>query len=266
MYPKRTGFTTRRSPVGSCRGGAPAWTAVVLAVLLLIGAGVAYRVGAEGLQSIRDEPILLPCPLADIPLRIGPWDGDDLPLDQMIRDYMESNFADDFVRRSYEHTISKKSVGVYVVYCASNPGGLLGHRPAVCFPANGWIHDQTDPSEIVLRSGRTTEILLHQFHRLSPGYQEVAVLSFYVLNGQVTLSEREFSGFFGRRPNLSGNPARYVAQVQISAPLAETAQEAAKDLVDVILAFLPDQKGEVQRQLIPRTDFSQAQGPAREGR
>jgi EpsI family protein len=228
--------------------------AVVLAVLLLVGAGVAYRVGARELQSIRDEPILLPRPLADIPVEIGPWLGTDLELDSMVRDYMKSNFADDFVRRRYEHTISGEWVGVYVVYCASNPGGLLGHRPAVCFPANGWIHDRTSPSEIVLRSGRTTQILLHQFHRPSPGYQEMAVLSFYVLNGQVTLSEREFSGFWGRRPNLSGNPARYVAQVQISAPLENTACSAARDILDDILDFLPNQQGQVEAAHAHSTD------------
>jgi EpsI family protein len=221
------------------------WVAVVLAVLLLVGAGVAYRVGARELQLIRDEPILLPRPLADIPSEIGQWVGTELELDPMVRDYMKSNFADDFVRRRYEHTSSGKAVGVYVVYCSSNPGGLLGHRPGVCFPANGWIHDQTSPSELALRSGRRTQILVHRFHRPSPGSPEVVVLSFYVLNGQITLSEREFSGLFGRRPNVSGDPARYVAQVQISAPLENTARNAAGDILDDILAFLPNQQGEV---------------------
>jgi len=74
----------------------------------------------------------------------------------------------------------------------------------------------------------------------------VFVLSFYVLNGQVTLRERDFSGFLDRTPNISGNPARYVAQVQISSAFEPSAIAAARDLVDTILTFLPDRHGYVQ--------------------
>jgi hypothetical protein len=241
------------------------WMAVVLAVLLLIGAGLAYRAGADELETIRGEPVHLPLPLDEIPSRIGAWVGADLELDERVREYMKTNFADDFMRRQYVHADTGEAAGVYVVYCSSNPGGLLGHRPGVCFPANGWIQDQTTESEIVVSSGRPTRVLIHRFHKPSPGYQQVVVLSFYVLNGQITLNEKEFSGILGRRPNVAGDPARYVAQVQISAPLENTARQAARAIVDVILSFLPDDEGEVE--VVHSTDDSpQAQGPAQLGR
>ena len=120
------------------------------------------------------------------------------------------------------------------VYCASKPAGILGHQPRVCFPAHGWIHDDTTRSELDLRSGRRIECLIHRFHKPAPAYREVFVLSFWVLNGQITLSEDEFSGFFGRRPNVSGDPARYVAQVQISSTLEHSARSAASDLVEIV--------------------------------
>ena len=69
------------------------------------------------------------------------------------------------------------------------------------------------------------------------------MLSFYVLNGQITLSEDKFSGPWGRRPNLAGDWARYVAQVQISSMFEASARTAAAALVDTVLTFLLDQKG-----------------------
>ena len=69
------------------------------------------------------------------------------------------------------------------------------------------------------------------------------VLNFYVLNGQITLSEEDFSGVLGRRLNIAGDPARYVAQLQISSVLEHSVRSLACELVDSILAILPDRGG-----------------------
>ena len=228
------------------RGTAPVWVAVILAVLLLIGTGIAYRAAASGLRDVLNEPIDLPVPLSELPLDIHGWTGEELPIATTTREYMETNFADDYISRRYMHPEKNVWADVYVVYCASKPAGILGHQPRVCFPAHGWIHDGTTSSELKLRSGERIEVLLHQFHKPAPAYREVFVLSLWVLNGQITLSEDEFSGFFGRRPNVSGDPARYVAQVQISSTLEHSARAAARDVIETILTFLPDKEGRVK--------------------
>ena len=66
------------------------------------------------------------------------------------------------------------------------------------------------------------------------------VLSFYILNGQITVSENDFSSLVGRLPNVSGDPARYVAQVQVSSTYEHSIRTAAAQMADIILAFLPD--------------------------
>jgi hypothetical protein len=218
----------------------------VLAFVLLIGAGVTYRVIASGLRNIHDNPIRLPVPLSGIPIQIGPWVGQETPLPTPTDEYMKSNFADDYVSRRYTNATDGVWANVYVVYCSSYTSGLLGHNPDVCFPAHGWVHDHTTPTQITTRSGQTMECLSHQFHRPPPDYRQVSVLSFYVLNGQITLRERDFSGVFDRTPNVSGNPARYVAQVQISSAFEPSARSAAGNLVDTILTFLPDRHGFVK--------------------
>jgi len=243
-----SGTRSGSSPAGndSCKAGVSAWLAGVLVIMLLLGAGVVYRVAASGLQRIRDNPVVLPVPLGAIPTVMSPWIGRDMDLPSTTRKYMTDNFADYYVSRRYTNAAEGAWADVYVVYCSTYPSGLLGHKPDVCFPAHGWIHDQTVETEITTRSGRMIPCLRHLFHRSPPQYGQVFVLSFYVLNGQVTLRERDFSGFLDRTPNISGNPARYVAQVQISSAFEPSAIAAARDLVDTILTFLPDRHGYVQ--------------------
>lgn len=226
--------------------GALIWLAGVVAFVLLIGAGVAYRVAASGLQKIRDNPVVLPMPLSTIPMRIDPWIGREVALPSTTEEYMRANFADDYVSRRYTNIAEGAWADVYVVYCSSYPSGLLGHRPDVCFPAHGWIRDHTTPTEVTTCSGQVIKCLSHQFHKPAPAYGQVFILSFYVLNGQITLRERDFSGVFDRTPNISGDLARYVAQVQISSGSEQSARLAARDLVDTILTFLPDRHGHVK--------------------
>ncbi len=221
-------------------GGTPVWLSALVAVVLLVTAGVAYRAMAARLFGGALTPVKLPVPLQQVPEQIGGWAGQDRPIPENILAYMKQNFADDYVSRRYANEKEGVWADLYVVYCSSRPGGILGHQPRVCFPGNGWIHDETTSSQIVSGSGRPIDCLVHRFH--NPAYQQVVVVNFYVLNGQITLNERDFSGFWGRRPNLSGNPARYVAQVQISSNLEHSARTAAAQMADILLAFLPGPK------------------------
>jgi hypothetical protein len=226
-------------------GGAPVWLSAVVAVVLLITAGVSYRTRAARLYGDVLTPVKLPTPLKEVPGQIGAWVGQDLSIPETTVAYMRQNFADDYISRRYVNTQEGLRADLYVVYCSSRPGGILGHQPLVCFPNNGWIHDETASSQIVSRAGRPINCLIHRFHKPAPAYQQMVVLNFYILNGQITLSERDFSSPWGRRPNLSGDPARYVAQVQISSNLESSARAAAAQMTDILLAFLPGQTGPV---------------------
>ena len=234
----------RQKPIHtrSGRGAIPVWFSGILAVALFAAAGVIYRIGAARVED--PPPISLPFSLDQIPYETGGWKGQDLEIPTVTVEYMQANFADDFISRRYSKLDEGIWADAYVVYCSSRPGGVLGHQPMVCFPAHGWIHDETVISEFVSRSGRTIPCLIHRFHKPAPVYRQVVVLNFYVLNGQVTLSEEDFSGVLGRRLNIAGDPARYVAQLQISSVLEHSARSLACELVDSILAILPDRDGQ----------------------
>ena len=250
MYRNRTKRGVWRGAASLSRtrswGGAPVWFSAIVAVVLLVTAGIAYRTAAARVGGPALAPVKLPVPLKQIPVQIGDWVGQDLSIPETTIAYMRQNFADDYVSRRYINATEGLLADLYVVYCSSRPGGILGHQPRVCFPNNGWIHDGTTPSEIVARSGRSISCLVHRFHRPAPAYQQTVVLNFYVLNGQITLSEGEFSSFWGRRPNLSGDPARYVAQVEVSSNFESSARAAAGQMADILLAFLPDENGRVK--------------------
>lgn len=214
-------------------------------VLLLIFSGVIYRVSASHLQHVIDTPIKLPIPLSAFPERINNWTGSELSIPNTTKDYMKKYFADDFLARRYVNSITRAWADIYILYCSSRPADMLGHRPRVCYPGNGWIHDNTEISHFTSRTGRQIPCLIHRFHKPTLTYEQIVVLNFYVLNGQITTKESDFSGPFSRRPNLAHNPGRYVAQIQISSHLENSARIAAKDMADVILAFFPDENGQV---------------------
>ena len=123
---------------------------------------------------------------------------------------------------------------------------MLGHRPQVCYVGGGWIHDSTEQSEVISNFGRAIPCLVHRFHMPAPGYEERVVLNFYIVNGQLTNDESSFSGVGWRTPNIAGNTARYVAQVQISSVLENSTRTAVKNMTELILAFFPDENGDVR--------------------
>ncbi len=227
-------------------GGMPLWFVWVLAVVLLVSAGITYRILASGLERVVSRTIKLPIPMSAFPLQIGNWSGKDLSIPNTTKEYMEKNFADDYFSRRYINSVTRDWADVYVVYCSSRPGGILGHRPRVCYSGFGWIHDSTKTEQFVSRAGHQIPYLIHRFHRPAPANDQTIVLNFYILNGKLTANEKDFSGIFGRRVNIAGDLAQYVAQVQISSVLENSVRMMAKDVVDLVLDYLPDQNGKVR--------------------
>ena len=227
-------------------GGIPLWFVWILAVVLLVSAGITYRILASGLERIVGRTIKLPIPLSDFPTQIGNWSGKDLSIPNTTKEYMEKNFADDYFSRRYINSVTGAWADVYVVYCSSRPGGILGHRPRRCYAGYGWTHDGTETEQFISRAGQKIPYLIHRFHKPAPMTDQAVVLNFYVLNGKLTANEKDFSGLLGQRINIAGDLAKYVAQVQISSVQKNSVRMMAKDVVDLILDYLPDQNGKVR--------------------
>ena len=218
------------------------WPNWLLAVIALLLAGIAYRVVASRLQLVVDTPINLPIPLSAFPAQIRDWTGKDVPIRETVQRVAGN---DDFVNRLYINKSSGHWVNVYIAYTA-RPRNMLGHQPQVCYVAGGWVHDNTEQAALITNLGTKIPCLVHRFHRPAPETEEVVVLNFYILNGRIVADEGGFSGVGWRTPNIAGDPARYVAQVQISSVLENSVRKAARDMTDLILDFFPDKSGKVR--------------------
>ncbi|MBN1806114.1 MAG: EpsI family protein [Sedimentisphaerales bacterium] len=226
-------------------GSAPLWFVWILAIGLLLSAGITYRILASKLERIANKPIKLPVPLSDFPMQIGNWSGKDIAIPSITLEYMKKNFADDYFSRRYTNSITNDFADVYVVYCSSRPAGILGHRPRVCYIGYGWVHDSTQIEQFISRGDRQIPFLIHRFHLPAPMNSQKVVMNFYILNGRLTANEKDFSGLWGRKINIAGDLAQYVAQVQISSATENSVRLMAKDIVDLILNYLPNRDGNV---------------------
>ena len=226
-----------RVPCSGLRRGATTFGACMFACALLIVSGVVYRVVATRLDRL-DDSFVLPVPLKNIPDKIGGWLGRDVPLSESV---LKVAGNDDYVNRFYRNDSSGQWANVYIAYTA-NPRTMLGHRPQVCYPANGWEHITSDEIVIKCEAGTEVPALIHRF-QMPRSASEVVVLNFYVLNGQTTNDEKTFNALRYRTPNISGDIARYVAQVQISSVLENSARAAAEEMAELFLDYLPEPEG-----------------------
>lgn len=253
MYPNRCNFVLKHLYKEQLRKGS---TSILftwfLAVLLLISSGIAYRIVVSNLKLVVNTPIELPISLDRIPKSINSWIGKDEPIRQSVQRVAGN---DAFVNRLYMDETRNQWVTLYIAYTA-RPRTMLGHRPQICYVAGGWVHDGTQLTEVVTENGMRIPCLLHRFHKPAPSYEETVVINFYIVNGQLTSDENVFSGVGWRTPNIAGNPARYVAQVQVSSIIEHSIREAIKEMAEIILNFFPDENGRVRASAyIEKTDI-----------
>jgi hypothetical protein len=211
-------------------------------MILLVVIGIGYRLVAIKLNVITTTPIKLDVPLSEFPIRISQWVGRDVPIPEAV---LEAAANDDFLSRLYLNESSNQWANVYIAYTA-RPRTMLGHRPQVCYPANGWTHEDSEHIRVISISGRTIRCLLHKFQKSTSEIEETVVLNYYIVNGRLTDDERVFSGLGWRTPNVDGNPARYAAQVQISSSQEMSVRSVARDLTDLIMGCFPDENGKVK--------------------
>lgn len=214
----------------------------LFAVIALLAAGMIYRIQASRLKLIISKPLTLSTPLKSLPFEINDWVGRDIPIPENIQRVTGN---DDFVNRFYVNKSTNQWANIYIAY-SGQPRSMLGHRPQVCYVAGGWIHDNTRKEEFVNSAGNTLVSLIHNFHKPDGAKQEVVVLSFYIVNGQVICNEKGFSGLGWRTPNVTGKLAQYVGHVQISSVLENSVLAAAKDMSELILGFFSDSNSTVK--------------------
>ena len=207
----------------------------LVALFLLLSSGIVYHIFARQIKAVVNRPIRLEKPLSSVSNQIGGWQGFDVEVSETV---LKAAANDDYLMRSYTNASLRASVSLYVAYSA-RPRTMLGHRPSVCYPSAGYVHMGTRKIEIVTSSGRRIVALLHRFNKPLAGGRDTLVLNFYIVNGAFTTDEKGFSGVSWRTPNIKGDAARYVTQVQLIAVSESVLRKAAAELLEPIVTCFP---------------------------
>jgi len=221
---------------------------VVVWCVILAAVGFAHK------RLSRDERqasarVLLDHPLSTLPMRIGVWEGIDVPMDRRV---LEVAGSDDYVNRRYIDPISGQFVDFHLAYTA-RPANMLGHRPSVCYPAQGWRNEEQRVVRVRLADGGEIDCLRHRFIREQPDYEGLVVLNYYILQGRPTADWTDFWGPKWRRRNLTNDPNFYVAQVQVASPVLvpalfergeQTVQRFAEAVGPLVRKVLPGGESE----------------------
>lgn len=205
---------------------------IIICVFSLILFGFFYQKASDYLQSVTSKPVSLEKPLSELKKNIGQWQGRDVPISLEVLKVAQN---DDYVNRLYSIPSKRLFVNLYIAF-SSTPRTMLGHRPRVCYRGAGWVHDSTEEFIVETENDKEIPALIHKFHK---DIDDVYVLNFYVLNGKATNSEKGFSGVNLRTPNIDGELAKYVAQIQISGRYRADIELAAKMLLDEVMTFFP---------------------------
>lgn len=209
--------------------------AVIAALCILAVSSVAYRVLWRKMKSSLAVPVKLPMPLVSIPLTVGHWQGENVKLSETV---LKIAGNDDFLSRIYTQLDKRSGVYIYVAF-SGRPRYMRGHQPLVCYPNAGYQIESSRQTQVTTTGNLPIPCMVHHFKRVYPTSDNVVVLNYYIVNGKLAMDEKSFSGLGFRSPNLQGDLARYVAQIQISSQSETTVLKAAAELSDTILRFFP---------------------------
>lgn len=200
--------------------------AAVTAGFILFAWGVVHRVLAARLAAPMGRNPIRSEVLERLPLQIGDWTGQDVPLSEEI--ILATN-TDAHINRRYYKANASKSVMLYIA-CGVKARDLMPHRPEVCYTGAGWILTDKRTAELPLTDETTLPCNIMQFSRGSLSKEKVIVLDYYIVDGQYC----EDVSLLRSKAWRGSGTVDYVAQVQIVTPVVEafSADSARKVITD----------------------------------
>jgi len=215
------------------------WAATTL--IILVAYGIVYQGEAERVDERVGQMQPLRRPLAQIPIKTGMWEGAEKRLDPHIEKVAG---ADEYILRIYKNAEIGRSLQFYVTY-NGRPRTLLGHRPDICFPSQGWQSVFMQSNVIKLKGGTVIPVMVHAYQR--EGFTQM-VINYYNVSGRL-----------GNNPNIamkmgheSLSRKHFVSQTILYLPVSDV--QSALELATLFLnrfhqesvACFPDTSGEVE--------------------
>ena len=185
----------------------PLVAAAVIASFLMLVFGLGYHVLAARLRAPVNTTPISPDALEGLPLQIGDWTGQDVPLDE---DIVRQTDTDAHINRQYSRHGGLESISLYIA-SGVKARDLAPHRPEVCYTGASWTLIDRDSIELPMDNGAKLPCNILQFSRGALSTEKVIVLDYYIVDGQYCgdLSLLRWKAWRG-----SGT-IQYVAQIQI---------------------------------------------------
>lgn len=203
---------------------------VVIAILATSAVYLAAGPRSEVIQSRR--------PLAELPWVIDGWAGRRAAdFDARTLDVLR---VDEYISRVYEDRATRRAVGLYVGYYASQREGTTMHSPLNCLPGAGWTASTKQSLAISLPDPNARSIEVNRLI-ISKGLDRQLVLYWYQSHDRIIASE--YWGKFYlvvdaiRLNRTDGALVRVVAPIQESTERAE--KEAEERAVKFVRAAFP---------------------------
>lgn len=200
-------------------------SAAIVMILLMFAFGSFNRILFDLLLTSPNMRSVSPDSLAEFPMEIGLWTGEEAPLDETI---VEATDTDAHISRNYSKNNDSESVWFYVAF-GQRTRDLIPHRPEVCYKGQGWTLAKSQSEEIALNDGTKLPCRIMQFDRgsfLKPK-EKVVILNYYIVDGSLCRDVsmlrkkiwQEFVSLLMNRISRRTLSSNYISQIQIVAPL-----------------------------------------------
>ena len=223
----------------------PAIGAAVTIVLLVVS-GIGYRVTAGWFdRAVVGAPLPVGS-LGAVPLQVGDWFGEDVPMDDAI---IKRTDTDDHINRIYRRRETREGVSVFAG-CGVKLRDLMPHRPTVCYIGGGWTLDQSKTVQLDAAGVGTLPCVIYTFYRSGLDSARIAVLNYYIVDGQYS----EDVSLLRSKARSFGIGATYMAQIQIAA----RGGQAGSGGEDAVLSFAKDSAAAFRKALETASEALQA--------
>lgn len=217
-----------------------AWIPTAIASLVLLAGGWLHRDLHARVEQALGRVATLREPLDALPVEIGEWRSEDVPLDPRVLEV--AHFDDAWVSRIYRRPRDGAAVTLFIGY-VGRARARLGHRPDVCMVAHGWEQRLARAVHVPTAAGDAPATLM-EFSPPRDFGNPMTVMAAYLVNGRYLKSESALKGWNSRAPDLSGSSAAsYICRTQAAVTGTGDLQQDQATLSELLGQVLPKVAG-----------------------
>jgi EpsI family protein len=199
--------------------------AALVASFVMLVFGVAYYAVASRLQGPAIASPVAPDLLEQLPLQIGNWIGQDIPMDE---DIVRATDTDAHVSRRYSRQGGADSVTLFVG-CGFSRYDQTLHRPEICYQRAGWTLTDEYPAELQQSGGGKLPCTILKCSRAGLQTERTTVLHYYIVDGQPYGNISLLESRLLRLRNSIGYVARMLIATSDTGLAGDSAEQVVSD-------------------------------------